>query len=404
MRFLLLSVNFSPERIGIGKFNGEMAAWLSSRGHQVRVVTAPPHYPEWKIQGDFSAWRYRKEIRNGITIWRCPVWIPSQPSGLKRLIYLSFFAISCFPMMLRQLFWRPHIVMTIEPSLACAFPAWCLAVLSGGRSWLHIQDLEVDAAFDLEILKSRWLKGWAVRVELFLMKLFDGISTLSQKMKEKIVRKGIAPSKVILFPNWVNLEEIYPLDTFSSFRSELGIPADQITALYSGNLGLKQGLDLVIEAARDLPNIHFVFCGHGPSEKNLKNLAQNLTNVTFLPLQPQNKLNHLLNLADLHLLPQKENAADLVMPSKLTGMLASGRPVVATAHSGTQVWEIVRQCGRVVPPGDGGAFKKALVELASQSELRNQLGGLARRFALQHWSRDIVLNSFEKTLENFAKS
>lgn len=400
MRLLLLSLNFSPEMIGIGKFNGEMARWFSSRGHQVRVVTAPPHYPEWKVDKGFSAWKYRKEVQDGIKVWRCPLWVPSLPGGFNRLIYSALFAISSFPIMLQQIFWRPDVVMTIEPTLACALPAWLTATLSGGISWLHVQDLEVDAAFNLELLKSKGLKRLALTFESLLMKLFDGISTISQKMKEKLIQKGINPSKIVLFPNWINPQEIYPLDTPSIFRSELKIPENKIVALYSGNFGRKQGLELIVEVAKDLPDIHFIFCGQGPSELMLKKLAQNVSNLFFIPLQPQKKLLHLLSLADIHLLPQKESAADLVMPSKLTGMLASGRPVVATAYPGTQVSEIVLRCGRVVPPGDVGSFKKAIEELAGRSELRHQLGTNARAFAIKHWSQEIVLKSFEEQLIN----
>src|SRR5690606_20488324 len=120
--------------------------------------------------------------------------------------------------------------------------------------------------------------------------------------------------------------------------------------------------------------------------------AEGLANVLFKPLQPYEKLNELLAVADIHVLPQRGDAADLVLPSKLTNMLASGRPVVATASAGTQVAALVRDCGIVVPPGDAAALVQALVTLADSAELRSSLGRVARALAEQLWDKDRLLS------------
>jgi colanic acid biosynthesis glycosyl transferase WcaI len=127
-------------------------------------------------------------------------------------------------------------------------------------------------------------------------------------------------------------------------------------------------------------------------------LSHNLPNVRFLNLQPFERLNALLNLADTHLLPQIPNAADLVMPSKLQGMLASGRPVIATAKPGTQIASVVQQCGIVVSPGDVTAIAKAITYLASDREKCQQLGRAARQYAIQYWDRQQVLKQLERKL------
>src|SRR4051794_25657468 len=114
-KILLYSINYSPELTGIGKYNGEMAAWLVNNGYEVRVVTAPPYYPDWRVQEGYSAWKYAKERIDGTQIWRCPIWVPRKPSGLKRLLHLLTFALSSLPVMLLQLFWRPHLLLVIEP-------------------------------------------------------------------------------------------------------------------------------------------------------------------------------------------------------------------------------------------------------------------------------------------------
>ncbi|GAC1617576.1 MAG: hypothetical protein NVS9B13_04450 [Candidatus Acidiferrum sp.] len=185
-------------------------------------------------------------------------------------------------------------------------------------------------------------------------------------------------------------------------RSELGISPQKIVALYSGSMGRKQGLELLPEVIRELglsrPDIHFVFCGDGTFRESLESAARNARNVTVLPLQPLEKLNGLLNLADIHLLPQCADAADLVMPSKLTGMLASGRPVVATAAAETQLFRSLQGKGLVTPPGDAKAFCEAIVCLADNGGLRRKLGVAGRAYAVACLDREAILTRLESSL------
>jgi len=164
LRILIHGINYFPELTGIGKYTGEMAEWLVSRGHEVRVVTAPPYYPEWRIADGYSAWRYRREARAGVTIWRCPLWVPKKQSGKNRLLHLASFALSSLPVMLSQVFWRPDVVLVVEPPLFCMPTAWLVARLSGAKAWLHIQDFEVDAAFELGLLPQGKLQRLALSV------------------------------------------------------------------------------------------------------------------------------------------------------------------------------------------------------------------------------------------------
>jgi colanic acid biosynthesis glycosyl transferase WcaI len=406
MRILIHGINFSPELTGIGKYSGEMAEWLAAQGHQVRVVTAPPYYPEWSIGDAYSAWRYRLEEMNGVGIWRCPLWVPARPSGLKRLIHLASFALSSFPIMLMQLRWKPDVVIAIEPPLMCAPAALLVSRLAGARAWLHIQDFEVDAAFELGILKSKWLRKRVLHVERWLMRNFDRVSTISDSMLAKLVEKGVGRDKSVLFPNWADMAIIFPLEQVSPLRKAPGFPAEKIIALYSGNIGEKQGLEIVLEAACRLvthPEIQFVLSGEGAARARLFEAYRHLPNVMWLPLQPLEKLNDLLNLADVHLLPQRADVADLVMPSKLSGMLASGRPVLATAHAGAQVAQVVASCGKVVEPGDVHGFVEGLLELAHSPQIRAVLGSAARH-AAQAWDKAIVLHRFEEQLNGLCNN
>ena len=404
MRILIMGINFAPELVGIGKYTGEMAVNLATKGHDVRVVTAPPYYPEWRIGEGYSAWRYRREVIEAtrpIHVYRCPLWLPWKLSGLKRLIHLASFTASSLPVMLYQVLWRPDVVLAVEPPFFCAYQTWLVARLSNANSWLHIQDFEIDAAFDLGIVKAALAKRMINRAERWLMRRFDRVSSISGRMLERLEIKGIDTEKLLLFTNWVDTDQIKPLEHESPMRSELGIRSGETVALYSGNMGEKQGLEIVIEAAHELTcatPIRFVMCGQGAAYSRLRVLAEGLGNMLWISLQPNNRLNDLLNLADIHLLPQRADAADLVMPSKLTGIMASGRPVVATANEGTEVWSVVQGHGITVAPGDHRAFASAVMALARDPARRALLGAAARKYAVDHLDKEQVLDSFETAL------
>jgi colanic acid biosynthesis glycosyl transferase WcaI len=406
MRILIYGINFSPEWTGVGKYTGEMAEWLASRGHAVSVVTAPPHYPQWQVPAEYSAWRYQSDRYHPpsggtLEIHRCPLWVPRAPHGLRRILHLASFALASFPVAARQVFWRPDIVLIIEPTFLCAPLGQWVARQSSAAAWLHIQDFEVDAAFGLGDLSSDWARRGALAAERFVLRRFDRVSAISEKMCQRLLEKGVACSRVAQFPNWVDTSAIHPLARPSVLREKLRLPGRAIVALYSGSMGRKHGLEFLAQASRRVASradIQFVFCGQGPCLSALMKTCQEAGNVHFLPLQSPEQLNELLNLADIHLLPQRSDAEDLVMPSKLTGMLASGRPVVATARPGTQLWRDLDGRGMVTSPGDVEAFAAALVQLADDPGLRRSLGQAGRNYAVQHLDREEILGRFERAL------
>jgi len=402
-RILITGINYAPENIGTGKYTGELCEWLASRGHEVRVVTAPPYYPAWKVWPGHRRFWFAREWRNGVDVIRCPIWVPAQPRGLTRMLHLASFALSSLFAFAHAIAWRPHAVVAIAPTLTSAPGAWLLAKLTGARSWLHIQDFEVDAAMDMGIVDAGPLKRFALAAERWLLRRFDRVSTISPKMLERLAHKGVAQDKQIQFPNWADIDGIRPLDAPSAYRDELGIAHDAVVALYSGNMGLKQGLELLGEAARTLadhPSLCFVFGGDGPARGALEAACAGLPNIRFLGLQPTERLSDWLGLADIHLLPQRADVADLVMPSKLTGMLASGRVTLATALPGTGVANALIRSGVVTPPGDVDAFVMALRTLAADAPLRCTLGLAARQQATDTLSRDAILAVFEHNLRH----
>lgn len=404
MKVLLYGLNYAPEPVGIGKYNGELAEWLAARGHQVRVITAPPYFPEWKARGN----RYQTENRRGVGVQRCPLWVPRRPSGLTRLLHLASFALSSLPVLLAQWRWKPEVVITVAPAFFCAPGALLLQSLCGQRtsSWLHIQDFELDAAFELGLLKGRWLRRLAEGWERATLRGFDRVSTISGAMVQHAIAKGVAQHRAVLLPNWVDLMAIQPQPEHQRasnlYRHELGIGVEQRVLLYSGSMNKKQGLELLVEAIErlaDVPDLVWLLAGEGPNKAQLASATAGLAHVKILPLQPAERLNDWLNLADVHLLPQKAGAADLVLPSKLLGILASGRPVVASSPATSELGQIAELAGLRVEPEDGEAFAAAVWQLVQNPPLRQQLGQAARQLAEQRYGSEAVLGQLERELE-----
>jgi len=410
VKILFYGINFAPELTGIGKYTGEMAQWLAAAGHEVRVITAPPYYPAWKVGEGHSSSQYRTESWQGVRVMRAPLWVPHQPGGLKRLLHLASFALSSLPVLCAQWRWKPDAVWVVEPPLMCAPAALAFASLRDAKSWLHIQDFEVDAAFDLGLIKGPTLRRWVERAERWLMRRFDRVSTISGRMVDRARRKGVAAERVLHFPNWVDIGGITPLSAPSAYRAELGLAPDAVVALYSGNMGNKQGLEIFADVARllqDDPRIQLVLGGNGSGRADLQTRCAGLSNVRFLDLQPLERLNDWLGLADVHLLPQRVDAADLVMPSKLTGMLASGRAVLATAQPDTELCRVVEHdaaCGLVVPPENPAAMADALRALAADPVRRAELGANGRRYAEAELSQDVILHRFETQLQALVRA
>lgn len=405
MKILVVGINFAPELTGIGKFTGEMAAWLAARGHEVRAVAAPPYYPQWRVSKLYDRRVWRAETIAGVRVMRCPLYVPAVQTGARRVVHLASFAATSLPIALAWgTAWRPHATIAVVPTLMSAPAAWLAARLAGGLAWLHLQDFEVDAAFDLGLLPKK-LAHPALAVERTLLRRFDAVSTISEAMLERLAGKGVAAGRRVLFPNWTDLAAVAPHADDGRLRRTLGIAPGTVIALYSGNMGGKQGLDIVVDAARLLAarsDIRFVLCGTGGTRPVLERQAAGLANVSFVDLQPLDRLGDLLAFADIHMLPQRAEAADLVMPSKLGGMLASGRPVVAAAGPDTQLARALEGCGRIVPPGDACAFAAAIAALADDPEGRHAAAVTARAVAERDWDRDAVLARFEHELRTRA--
>lgn len=396
---LLVGLNYAPEPVGIGPYSQGLACALAERGAKVTVVAGHAYYPQWRrFPGFARGWETRDEA--GISVTRCPHYIPADPGGFKRIVHLASFALSALGPALRAAMrprlQRPDLVITVAPALLGVMTAWLAARLAGARLWIHVQDFEVEAALATGLMDSNSAAARLARwLEARLLRLGDQVSTISPQMCAKLVEKGIAPERVYELRNWSDASFTPDPQGAATLRREWGLEG-KLVALYSGNIARKQGIEILIEAAHHLTersDITLVICGEGPNRAALEALASGLANVQLRDLQPAKQMGAMLAMADLHLLPQIAGAADLVLPSKLTNMLASARPVVATTMAGTGLYSEVDGCGVIVPPGDAARLARAIEALADNPEQRTILGEAAAERAQERWMKDAIIDA-----------
>lgn len=401
MNILILGINYAPEMVGIGPYTAGTAQYLAQQGHDVTVVCAKPYYPQWKVDPAYAGGGTLITREEGVRVVRVPIYVPANPSGARRLAHhISFTARAQVAMRAETKRFRPNVVVGIAPSLISMLAARDAARRAEAKLWLHIQDFEVEAAFATDLLKDNGLLAKpALRFERWALDA-DWVSTISPQMCTKLIEKGVPEGRVVEFRNWANIAEIVPLEVPSPYRAEWGIDRPHV-ALYSGNIANKQGIEIVVKAARLLQHrkdLMFVVCGNGPNRARLLEEARGLDNIQFHNLQPRERLSDLLGLATVHLLPQIAGAADLVLPSKLTNMLASGRPIVATALPQTGLANEVEGCGIIIPPGDISGFADAIVILLDQPKQYEEASRTARERAVKRWGHYNILDSFHEKL------
>ncbi|TWW00163.1 WcaI family glycosyltransferase [Chitinophaga pinensis] len=409
-RLLLIGGNFSPEPTGIGKYNGEMIKWLAAGGYDCTVITSYPYYPEWKVQPPYDKHKnwYKKEVieSNGqggkITVYRCPQYVPDKPTGKKRIMLDFSFAVSAFFKVLQLL---PRKKFDVVISVVPPFHLGLLAVLykkfRGAKFLYHIQDMQIEAARDLNMIKSPKVIKALFGLERYIFKNADMVSSISDGMMRKIQEK--AGKDIFFFPNWVDVSLFHPIEDRIGLKTAYGFDVNDKIVLYSGAIGEKQGLESILKTADTLradTQLKFLICGSGPYKEKLKADAEalGLTNVIFFPLQPFEKFNEFLNMADVHLVIQKGNASDLVMPSKLTTILAVGGLALITANDGTSLHDLVKKhnMGILVKAEDQQALTDGIVRAMGDNAA--ELARNGRLYAENHLSVGKIMSRFEEAV------
>lgn len=403
-RILLIGGNYAPELTGIGKYNGEMIHWFAQHGLDAMVLTTYPYYPQWSIQPKYkskSHW-YSKEVKkHGInveTIFRCPHYVPANPTGLKRFLSDISIFVSIFFALLNIFFKKKYdYVLCVAPPFSLGILGIMYRLIRRSEAIYHIQDLQVDAARDLNMIKSKCVINTLFKIEKFILRHSNIVSTISPGMIIKVEEKCM--KKIRHFPNWVDVNTFYPLHNKAELKAQFGFEISDKIILYSGAIGEKQGLDLIIHTAKKInnPNIKFVISGMGPFKESLINQSKSLglTNVYFLPLQPAEHFNAFLNMADVHLVLQRANASDLVLPSKLTTILAVGGVSIVSAKKGTSLYDIISKSdiGYIVEPDSQLALEQG-INIALRKN--NHLSLNARKYACLNLSISFILSQFSE--------
>ncbi|ABA20360.1 Glycosyl transferase, group 1 [Trichormus variabilis ATCC 29413] len=400
MRILIYSYNYYPEPIGIAPLMTELAEGLAKRGHEVRVVTAMPNYPERRIYEAYRGKWYLTEYKNGVKIQRSYVWIRPQPKLLDRVLLDASFVVTSF---LPALFgWRPDVILSTSPSLPVCIPASLLGWLRACPVVLNLQDILPEAAIHVGLLKNKWLIKVFSLLEKFAYRHATKISVIADGFVENLISKGISPDKIEQIPNWVDVNFIRPLPKDNNNFRNIHNLHNKFVILYSGNIALTQGLETVIQAAaklRDVAEIAFVIAGEAKGLERLQKYCTNCgaDNVLLLPFQPREHLPEMLAAADVGLVVQKKNVISFNMPSKIQVLLASGRALIASVPDKGTAAKAIKQSGGgiVVPPEDPQALATAILDLYKHPEKAKTLGYNSRKYAVEQYAFEQALNQYE---------
>ncbi|HDH07773.1 MAG TPA: colanic acid biosynthesis glycosyltransferase WcaI, partial [Candidatus Moranbacteria bacterium] len=362
-----------------------------------------PFYPQWKIYDRYKRKNWHREKINGVNVYRVPLYVPQKITGKTRILHELSFNLNSFVYWIPIFFRRYDVVIGICPPMQMGLWPYIYKAIRKRPFIFHIQDLQVDAARNLELIKNQYLIRFLEKIEKFFLRKATIVSTISEGMKRNIQGKGVKGNNIFLLPNWVDTDFIKPLPKEQSLKKEFGFKNDDKIILYSGNMGEKQGLEIVINVAKRFKNkrnIHFVFVGEGAAKERLINMVKEkgLGNVEFFSLQPYEKLPNLMAMADLHLVLQKRSASDLVMPSKLTSILSAGGIAIVTAGAGTSLHDVVEdnRIAILIEPEN----EKMLYE-AIHKNMNNNLEEIkanARSYAEKFLNKDEILRKFETLL------
>ncbi|MHC0065527.1 glycosyltransferase family 4 protein [Nostoc sp. UIC 10890] len=400
MRILIYSYNYYPEPIGIAPLMTELAEGLVKRGHEVRVVTAMPNYPERQIYQEYRGKWYLNEYKNGVQIQRSYVWIRPQPNLLDRVLLDASFVVTSFVPAL--IGWRPDVILSTSPSLPSCVPVALLGWLRACPVILNLQDILPEAAVHVGLLKNKLLIQLFTLLEKFAYRTASKISVIADGFVDNLRGKGVEADKIVQIPNWVDVNFIRPLPKEDNpFRAAHNLNG-KFVVLYSGNIALTQGLESVVKAAsvlRHIPDIVFVIVGEA---KGLQRLQQECLdcgadNVLLLPFQPRKDLPQMLSAADVGLVVQKKNVVSFNMPSKIQVLLASGGALVASVPDNGTAARAIRQSGGgiIVPPEDPQALAMAILDLYQNPEKVKTLGYKSRQYAVEQYAFEQALNQYE---------
>lgn len=399
-----MTVNFAPEQTGIAAYTTSLARGLAKHGHRVSVLTAAPHYPAWKTAPD-TEWA-ADEVVEGVAVTRLKSFVPSKPNLVSRTVFELLYGVR----FLAKLRSDSDVVVLVSPALFASALAR-LGVALGGRrqrTLLWIQDRYSAGVQEMSGGFAR-AAGGAIRViEAALARSCDGVVVIHDRWTPEVVRAfGLDPSRVHTIRNWTHVRPPHSVDVAATRRS-LGWDESDIVVLHSGNMGAKQGLENVIEAARfavrrGLP-VRFVLLGDGNQRSRLQELGSDCRALQFIAPLPQDEFLAAMTAADVLLVNELPGLQETAVPSKLTSYFATGRPVLAATDETSVTADEVRASGAgvVIPAGDPEVLTHVAMRLHSQRHAHDPKAGPA--FVHRHLSEQAGIDAFATLLREVTLS
>lgn len=402
-RILLYGTNYYPEPIGIPRYTTEMAEDMAATGFAVTVIAAGPLYPTWTKQTGYRYGRYTREVRNGVTVRRVPTYVPRNAGFTQRILYELGFFLTSFPLLLAAVARGVDaLVVTAPPVILTG----AMLVPTRASKAVIVKDLQVDIAEQIGALRRGPLLRLLYAIERAFLNRADVVTAVSRGMLDRLADKRVTRPRLALFPDWVDTDRLRGAlpDTARAKRAELRLPQDRIVVGYCGNLARKQGLELLVETARrfatrKITGVHFLICGDGPAKAGLQEIAQGLDNLTFTPLQPEAELPTLLSAIDLHVVLQRDEFSDLVMPGKMFNIMACGRAQVVTAPPDSAIDGVMRESNAGMRvERDARALDEAIAALCADASRRAAMGRAGRAFVEANMAKRTVLDLFYEQL------
>lgn len=400
MHLLLLALNYWPDKLGNAPLMVGMCEGLVKRGHRVSVVCAFPHHETGAIEAPYRGKLVQRDRHNGVEILRTYIYAGDHGTARKMANYASFTAMALAAASTVR---GVDAIFTPSPPLTLGLVDDALATTRRIPFVYNLQDLFPEAAVRLGVLTNPRVIRAFEGLERWVYRRADKLCVISEGFRRYLLAKGVPDDKIAVVPNYTDTDLIVPqAPDGNPYRAELGLE-DRFVVQFSGRMGYSQGLEVLTEAMPlldDLPDLHWMLVGDGQAREGLERAVAGRRNVSLLPTQPRERLCDLLNAADVGLAPLRHGMAGTSVPSKIFGILASGRPVIAGVDAGSDTDEMVREadCGAIVPPEDPRALAAAIRALhADRARCRRQ-GENGRRHVEAHHSQEVTLDRYERLL------
>jgi colanic acid biosynthesis glycosyl transferase WcaI len=389
MRILVWGINYAPEKVGIAPCNVALCEYLVEQGNKVSMVTAFPYYPAWRKQKGDRGRLFGTEVMHGVRVLRCWQYVPQSLSTAKRLLHELSFVIFSF---LRLLFEpRSDLLIVVSPPLLLGLAARCICWLRGGRYLMHLQDLQPDSAINLGMVKSNFLISVFKTLESLAYRGAWRISGVSGGMLGVLLKHGVPEAKLRYFPNGTEVVIQAPKGRFRALNS---FDPGKFLVVYSGNIGVKQGLRQLIVAIRQVKNpaVQIIICGDGADKKSLLKLGLGVPNLSFKGTLEIKDYREMLADADLMVVSLVSGSGNSFFPSKLLSACAAGKPVMAICDADSELASVVEtnRCGFVVRPGDPLGLAQRLEQLSGDPRQLEPMGIAAKVLSNRFLWSDIL--------------